>query len=216
MDGYRMVFSTLAAALIVLVSIVFAHPSHAGSQYKRFDLEYGISLSIPEHWNVLSMEARKNIQATSEAVMESAEVEDMTVTKSLLAVDATPAPKGAMIRVSVMDNDVTSEEIEAASDAEIEELQAYLSSEFRKMEAVSQMRVVRMFRPRVDKIDGRSVMAISYERESLVAKGQNWLVTMYQIPFGGNRMIQFTLSHRTSDEIVWKPILEKVKRSFSF
>ena len=67
---------------------------------------------------------------------------------------------------------------------------------------------------RIEKVKNYRVLVIPYVRVG--ANGVSpWQVTQYKIPTP-NQLIEITLSHRQSDAAVWRPILEKVKRSVQF
>ena len=55
---------------------------------------------------------------------------------------------------------------------------------------------------------------MSYRRVSHVT-GDSWRVVQYKIPVG-SALVELTLSHREKDQIVWRPILQRVKESISF
>ena len=82
---------------------LLAQPAFAqDSSFRRVQLAYGISLDVPSHWTVLSLENRKNLSAVGQSMAENAGIEGPSGRKeSLLAMNATPNPTGAMIRVSV-------------------------------------------------------------------------------------------------------------------
>lgn len=89
--------------LVLLAFIANFTPSaFASDTYKQVQLSHGISLEIPGHWTVLPADVRKNLAASSQAIQDNAGIESAPgQKKGLLAVNATPTPTGAMIRVSV-------------------------------------------------------------------------------------------------------------------
>ena len=95
----------LKKSLILMMLILIAGTVTTFAQsteFRRIELAYGISLDIPSHWTVLSQDTRKNLRAAGEAMTENAGIEGSNVNKeTLLSVNATPEPTGAMIRVSI-------------------------------------------------------------------------------------------------------------------
>jgi len=113
------------AAFVALT--LLAHPAFAqDTSFRSVQLAYGISLDVPSHWTVLSLENRKNIRAAGQAMTDNAGIEGPSGRKdTLLAMNATPNPTGAMIRVSVTSPpDYTQPDLAAATLADLKELGA--------------------------------------------------------------------------------------------
>jgi hypothetical protein len=203
---------------IFLIAIA-ALPATAVAQdrsFQRVQLPHKISLEIPSHWNVLSVETRKNLTATGEAITEGAGIDAPRGKESLLAVNATPAPTGAMIRVSVIaPPEYTQADLAAITPADLKDARLEILSLFRKAEAAGGPKILGVQEFRVERLNSQSLsLVMPYIRAS--AQGPSpWQVVQYKIPTPG-RVIELTLSHRQSDAIVWKPILERVKRSLRF
>lgn len=181
--------------------------------FRRVQLSYGISLEIPSHWTVLSQDTRKNLGAAGSAMVDNAGIDGPSGQKqNLLAVNATPDPTGAMIRVSVTSPpDYTQADLAAATAADLKEAGAEMLKLFRQLEASGGPKIIEMQSFRIEKFNRQFVLVMPYVRASKFGPSP-WQVTQYKIPVS-NRLIEITLSHRHSDAIVWRPILERVKRS---
>lgn len=199
-------------AIILLVHLSFAQDT----SFRRVYLAYGISLDVPSHWTVLSLENRKNLAALGQAMIENAGIDGPGGRKeSLLAMNATPNPTGAMIRVSVISPpDYTQSDLAAVTPADLKELETEMLKIFRKIEASGGPKIIEMQSFRIEKINNYRVLVIPYVRTGAIGPSP-WQVTQYKIPVS-NRLIEITLSHRQSDAVVWRPILERVKRSVKF
>lgn len=212
--------STNIKNLFITAFVAFAllsHPAFAqDASFRRVQLAYGISLDVPSHWTVLSLENRKNIGAAGQAMTENAGIEGSTGRKeSLLAMNATPSPTGAMIRVSVTSPpDYTQSDLAAATSADIKEIGAEMLSMFRKLETSGGPKILEMQPLRIEKFNNYRVLVIPYVRAGIIGSSP-WQVSQYKIPVS-NRLIEITLSHRQSDAFVWRPILERVKLSVQF
>lgn len=206
----RLFFTYVAFAL--LGNSAFAQDT----SFRRIQLSYGISLEIPSHWTVLSQDTRKNIGAAGSAMMDNAGIEGSSGQKqNLLAVKATPEPTGAMIRVSVTSPpDFTQSDLAAASPADLKEAGIEMLKTFRQLEASGAPKIIEMQPVRIEKFNRNLVLVMPYIRESKF-RPSPWQVTQYKVPVS-NRLIEITLSHRQSDAIVWRPILERVRRSVQF
>ncbi len=200
-------------------------PNDVHSQYKlaedmafeRVQLSYGISLEIPSHWEVLSQDAKQNLAAASESIEKNIGIVDDTEKKErLLAVSALPAPSGAKIRVSVTSpSELTQNNLSTVAESELNQLQPEFYSILNKMMASSELKILEMKPPRIERFNDKLALVISYTRTDAYGSS-SWQVTQYKIPISNHRLIEFTLSYRLSDAIVWKPILENIKHSIKF
>ncbi len=197
---------------VLLSNSVFAKDA----AFRRVQLAYGISLDVPSHWTLLSQDSRKNLRAAGQAMSENAGVEVSSGQKeSLLAINATPNPTGAMIRVSVTSPpDYTQNDLASMTSENIKEMAVETLNVFRKLEASGGPKVIEMQPIRIEKIKKIHILVIPYVRASINSPS-SWQVTQYKIPTS-DKLIEITLSHRQSDAVVWRPILERVKRSVQF
>ena len=154
----------------------------------------------------------------SQAMIDNAGIEGPSGRKeSLLAMSATPNPTGAMIRVSVTSPpDYTQSDLAAATSADLKEVGAEVLKLFRQLEASGGPKIIEMQPVRIEhaQLNNYRVLVIPYVRAGVNGPSP-WQVTQYKIPVS-DRLIEITLSHRQSDAIVWRPILERVKRSVKF
>ena len=96
----------------------------------------------------------------------------------------------------------------------IKEMAVETLNVFRKLEASGGPKVIEMQPIRIEKIKKIHILVIPYVRASINSPS-SWQVTQYKIPTS-DKLIEITLSHRQSDAVVWRPILERVKRSVQF
>jgi hypothetical protein len=208
---------SLSLVLLVIASSFTPPAFAADNSYKQVHLPHGISIEIPSHWAVLPEDSRKNLAASSQAMQDNAGIESVPgQRKGLLAVNATPSPTGAMIRVSVSEPaDFSLADLATWTPTDLKEIATELLSTFRKMEPSGGPRIIEMQAVRVEKFNANyRALVIPYVRAG--ASGpSSWQVTQYKIPVA-NRLVEITLSHRQSDAVLWRPILERVKRSVRF
>lgn len=203
--------------LLFLALAVFGQSAIAqDAPFRRVQLAYGISLDIPSHWKVLSQDTRANLGASGSAVMDNAGIAGPSGRKeALLAVNATPDPTGAMIRVSVTSPaDYTQSDLATWTPEDLKGAGSELRDLFRKLEMSGGPRIIDMQPFRIESFRGSRVLVMPYIRAGVVGPSP-WQVTQYKLPVS-NRLIEITLSHRQSDAIVWRPILERVRRSVQF
>ena len=209
------IFKNVFYALL-FITLFVGSASAQDTSFRSVQLAYGISLEIPSHWKVLSQETRQNLGAAGEAMTKNAGIEGSSGQKqNLLAVNATPDPTGSMIRVSVTSPpDYTQADLAAATATDLKDVGAEMQKVFRQLEASGGPKIIEIQPVRIEKFNGQLVMVMPYVRASKFGPSP-WQVTQYKIPVS-DRLIEITLSHRQSDAIVWRPILERVKRSVRF
>lgn len=208
---YKFLFPTL-----LLASLFFAPTAAQDTAYRRVLLVHDISVEIPSHWKVLSQETRNNLRVVGEALTKNAGIESSSGKKvSLLAVNATPDPTGAMIRLTVTyPPDYTQADLVAATPADLKDLDTDMQNMVRKLEASGSLKIIEMQPVRVETLNNYHMLVMPYVRASINGPSP-WQVTQYKIP-ASDRLIEITLSHRQSDAVLWQPILEHVKRSVQF
>lgn len=203
---------TIFTILMLLTHSAFAQDT----SFRNVQLSYGISLDVPSHWTVLPKDNRKNLAAASQAMTDNAGIEGSSGRKeSLLAMNAIPNPTGAIIRVSVTSPaDYTQSDLGETTSTDLEEIRTEMLKIFRKLEPTGGPKINEMQPVRIEKLNNHLVLVMPYIRAG-VNNSSPWQVTQYKIPVH-NHLIEITLSHRQSDDIVWRPILERVKRSVKF
>lgn len=209
-------FCQVFVSALLLVACTITSASAQQTSFTRIQLPHGISIEVPSHWRVLPQDTRQNLAVASEALANNAGADRPQGKKAtLLSVNATPNPVGAMIRLSVTSPpDYTQGDLAGATSGDLKPIGDELLNQFKRLEAVGGPRIVEMQPVRVEKFNGRLALIMSYVRED--AKGPSpWQVTQYKIPLS-NMLLEITLSHRQADDIVWKPTLEKVRRSVRF
>lgn len=202
--------------LIITVALLSLGARASDSAFKRISLPHGISLEIPAHWTVLSQATTSNLKAFEEATTEAAGIRDPGRKKvSLLALNSTPTPTGAIVRVSVSTPpDFTLDELRNTKQAELNEMAGEMARLFRQLETTGGPKVLQTFPARSEMLGSRLALVIPYRRASQFGPSP-WYVTQYKVPFQ-DHLVEITLSYRESDAPMWKPILQKVRQSIRF
>lgn len=212
----RSLFQVRFVGVLAIVANFMAPSFATENIYKQVSLPDGISIEIPAHWTILSQDTRKNIAAAGRAMTDNAGIDGGGNKKqTLLAVNAVPTPPGAMIRVSVsMPPEYSQSDLARATPHELKVLQQDMLQLFKKMEAGGGPEIVEFQPLQVELFKNSRALVIRYVRKSTNGPSL-WQVTQYKIPVE-NRLIELTLSYRQSDSVMWRPILERVKRSIQF
>lgn len=196
------------------------------TQFRRIQLAHGITLDAPSDWWVISETVDKitvkvTEMAFDQAGLDVAGFDDMPTT--LLSMNATPEPTGAMVRIGItLNSEITQSMLSAIYELdpitfarEFKELRESARENLKNMER-GLLRKVRETKPlNVERIGSNYTLVHSYTRQGINDPTELWEVSDYQIPVKGN-LVWLTLSHRLSDAHLWTPALERVKRSLKF
>ena len=200
--------------LLVVANTVLAKET----AFRHLELSGGISLDVPTHWHILSLQTKKNIVAASEAMISNSGLEEpMDTHEKLLAVNATPSPTGAMISVAVSSPSVLSQaDLINSTESDLKSFELNSLNEMKALENFGGPTVIKMLPARIDIVNKKYALVLSYIRRGVNNPEIPWKVELYKIP-DSTRLIEVILSYRmSSDSVAWKPILERVKRSVRF
>ncbi len=203
--------STFTCMLFTAAFLVLPFSASAAGEFKSLVLPTGITLDVPSHWQVLTLETRQNLLAVGAAITSSSGVEQPVGVKStLLAVNAVPAPVGATIRVSITTRpEFTAADLSAMTASDLKQSGQLVLADFVKAEKQGGPHIVSMTTPSVVMLSGHPAFVIPYIRNSLTNASEQWHVVQYRAPLP-DHLVEVTLSWRKSDEIIWRPILEYV------
>ena len=211
----------LQSTLIFLIVVVSQSIWAIDSIYRPISLSHGISLEIPAHWQILPIGYRQNLVAFGDAMVSNSGVDTAgTKKENLLAVNSIPQPINGKIRVSVSAPPDLSQnellEIANSSPHDFEMMQTEFLNSFKQLALESNLKIVEMYPVRIEKVNNHNALVISYIREKSPAENSVWMVNQYKIPISNQYLIEFTLSYQQSNSLIFKPILERVKRSIRF
>jgi hypothetical protein len=213
-----MIVPTLRKPLLLLLCLhFFAAPAPAQeTPLRRVELAHGISLMVPAQWIVQPPGTRQGLETTREALSSKAGIEKPRGNKEqLLAVNATPEPAGAMIRLNLSSPaEFTQADLAAVGPEELKALRSELLGTFEKLEAAGGPKVLKVHPLRIEQVNGHLALVIPYLRAG-APTASPWEVIQYKIPASG-RLIELTLSYRQLEAAEWKTVLEHVQRSLRF
>lgn len=188
----------------------------AESSFTHKILERGIEVDVPADWTVIPPPINNAISTSAEATADQLGMKDaFATTKAIIAVVAR-TPLYAQIRI---ESDVPpilkkAELITFLNDSSGTfgtEVKKELESLLRKMLSIQGFKLIEVYPPRVEMINGFPAMVSQYRRTGI--KG-NVFVETYSIATD-YQTVNLTMSCRENEKIIWKPVLDKVKRSLS-
>jgi hypothetical protein len=187
----------------------------AQDDYTTHSLSYGISIAVPTHWAILESDVRKNINLTGKAIAKDSGVEEEFAKETLIAANATPSPTNAMLRVSITKPSPFSQaDIANPSQVELDAVKEVFEAQIKAAESHGGAKLVRMNPVEVTTWNGTRAMVLSYTRKG-VDGTTDWNVIYYRVPMSYG-LIEAMFSCRASDALIWKPILERVRKSMKF
>jgi hypothetical protein len=170
----------------------------------------GMEIQFPSHWYVLSDLQNAEVRALASELANS--TPSTGAKETLLAVNATPAPTSAMIRLSRITPAVISEAefqelTNSGGESELlRDVHRQFSDTFPAMMSEAGIAISQIDEPSVVSVSGRPAILIPYQRTSAV-DGSTWEVRMYQIAVE-DATFELTLSNRVADREIWTPILD--------
>jgi hypothetical protein len=213
--GFRKLFQTFALSVAV-ASNAISPEAEAANEFRMVSLSTGISLEVPSHWYVLTLDQRQNILASGAALISNASIPKTAEKFTLLAVNAVPAPAGATIRVSFTTKpEFTADALRSATSTELEALRAHFIDTAILVERAGGPHVISVSTPNVINLAGHPSIQFSYVRKDVSDPSVVWQVIQFQTPLP-DRLVQFTVAWRKTDEILWRPIIDRVVNSFRF
>jgi hypothetical protein len=221
LDSQEIVMKQIARALVLLsfgwlLCAAWLQPAQAQhGSYTRIDFPQRLAIEVPSDWKVLSQVKRSNLAAAGNATMERAGQEGSTGKKETLLAASSPDPGGAMVRLGVtIPAEFSQADLASATASDLKQMEDELLKQYRKLESSGGPKVIQMQPARFETLGGHRALVISYRRAS-PAGPSPWQVVQYKIPVA-DRLIELTLSHRESDAVVWRPVLERIRRSMQF
>lgn len=200
--------------------LVFGWAANAQeSNYQRVLVANRVTIEIPKHWEGLSIDQRRNLAAAADAMGATSSTRRPPGHVASLAVNATPSPPGAIIRVSMIPTEALTQSdlTRALSEdraATLAELRSVFRQEMADLAAQMQKQGLRMLgeeQVTIVSIGGKTAISVSYRRTS--PRGPSpFRVTQYHVPLGNEKAL-ITLSFRESDAIVYSQIIDYVKSS---
>lgn len=182
------------------------------SPFTSRDVGSGVQIEYPSHWQIVS-DAEIAAASARVASLASNEATAAQSKRTLIAVNATPQPTGAMLRVStIAPATITQVELERAINSGeqvtlLHSVEESFAAQFPAMMDQLNITVSNIATPEIVRVAGRPAILIAYRRTSAV-DGALWEVRQYHIA-SGDQTIELTLSNRLSDRDLWTPILDR-------
>ena len=192
------------------------------SAYRKINVAGALTVEVPSHWYVRDLAERQNIAAAGEAILDGSRKKGEVTHVSALSVVSRPEPIGAIIRISFLTIEETSQatlnaQIRANRAAVLQDVTDMFKEEMVTLRQVMQrqgMKILDQEQVGIETIGGQTAFTLRYRRSS--ADGDSpFAVVQFHIPRGRQKVL-ITLSFRASDGRLFGSILDRVKRSVAF
>ncbi|MBN8509897.1 MAG: hypothetical protein J0L57_14965 [Burkholderiales bacterium] len=212
----RTVWKTFIAATAFFLQAYAAE----SVQYRQLTVAGRLNITVPAHWHVRDANGRRNIAASAEAALDpqGKSAEAMHVS-SLSVVSSVEKPQ-VILRVSVVDEPGSQEELlnelKRGKTAAIAELAEAWKQEVPRMQQATARQGGRYLGgERFDfvQLGGKTAMLVSYRRASLTG-GAPFRVNQYHLPMGQDKLL-VTMSVQESAATLMTPIVDRIRNSIS-
>lgn len=198
--------------LACLVGFCLSQITHAANPFIRVRIAHGVSLDMPRNWVVLAGNTRITIDAWVAARIKENTRSDLTFAANLYDNHQSVI---ALLNVRFYpEQTVTQAEIQAATNADINEMDIYMRDEMLKAARLSGFSMLRWNGLRRINVNGISVLAYGYRR-SAMPQAENrspFNVTYYRV-LNRHRSFTLTVSYREDQAALVAPICDAILAS---
>lgn len=197
----------LVAQLHCSIAVAATPPSN----FVPVTLSRGISLQLPNGWRLLSDDAKRIIDTSTEAALDLSGIGRPAGREvNLIAANSMPASTYAAVRVDLNTPSlVHPSEFAQLTARDLRELSIETERNLRLTLPQIGLTLVEFVGLRLEKISGFPALVIEYRRSG--PKGMV-LVQLLQI-YTAKHSFKVNLSYRESEAMLWKPVLGKIRRS---
>lgn len=203
--------------LILIVFLIFNCNQRGFSQrnFVKITLPQSITFELPKNWTILSDNQRISIDSAVEAGLDLSEIES-TISNYVFAsnlyndLDRTI---GILNFRFYPDQELTQEDIEDLSEEDILFIDNTIKDNILKvfMSSNGEMELTNWIGTKLIKVNGINTILTSYRRSSLLGDGE-FIVKLVRI-INGSNSFTLTVSYLDSEEIMLKPITNKIINS---
>lgn len=200
-------------ALVIQLHSSIAAAATPPSNFALIKLSRGISLEVPNGWRLLSYDAKRIIDTSTEAALDLSGIERPAGHEvNLIAANSTPASTYAAVRVDLNMPSLIHPSVFAQVTAQdIRDLSIETERSLRLTLPQVGLTLVEFLGMRVEKISGFPALVTEYRRSG--PKGPVF-VQLLQV-YTAKHSFKINLSYRESEVILWKPVLRKIRSSIA-
>jgi hypothetical protein len=195
-----------------LVLVIALHSIMLCQEIKFIEVKLpsGVSIDVPRNWWVIGGDLNQTLETSAQAVLDLTGVKNESKT-NLLRANSMPRSTYAAISINFYENpDVTPNEIRTLSLKELKLMDDALRSTFEKGFKAQGVEVLNWYGTKKNIIDGKPALVTEYRRSG----GNGAVFVQINSIYGKDKMVRLTLSYRESENLIWKPVVERMRVSF--
>lgn len=198
----------LIIALALVLSLV---ASGQESKFVEVRLPHGISIDVPRNWWVISGDLNQTLETSAQAVADLAGVKTMDKV-NLFRANSMPRTMYAAISINFYEGKGASpSEFNSLTSDDLKTINEQLHSETEKGFEVQGVDILDWYGTKKDTIGSKSALTTAYRRST---PGKGPVIVQINTIFTTKDMIRLTLSYREAEGVLWKPVIERIRRSF--
>jgi hypothetical protein len=196
--------------IVAAVLIVASFGTLAGG-FVKVTLPRGVSMQLPAGWRALSSERKDLIRLSVDSAMEiSGYGDDPGKELNLIAANSSPASTYAAVRVdSLLPPSISPHDLSLATPQDFADLQKTVQPEMERLLPLQGNHLIGPISIGRENYSGYPALVTTYRRTG--PKGPV-VVKIIQI-MTPQQEIKVNLSYRESEQAIWMPIIEKIRRS---
>jgi len=185
-------------------------PASPDTNFSKVPLPKGIQCEIPNNWWLFGSDLNATIKTSAEALQKnlSLDIPDGD-SKTILRANSMPRSTFAGIAIGIGDSSMSPDIYKSISDAELKDMEKSVSEIASKgLKAQGDSLLTPCVVKKVT-INELPVISTTY-----VKSGKHGPVNVEILDFTvENKSLQFTLSYRESESLIWKPVIEYMRNS---
>ena len=184
------------------------------SKFARLRLSHGVQIDVPRDWWVLDAETTSLIKTSTEAALDITK-NSIPNDKEIDLIRANSLPRSTYASLAITstpsDPSVIAE-IENLSSADLVEFDSQMQDKMLpQMMSVVGQNLMSYYGSHIEKIDSKPALVVEYLRSG----PEGPVVVQTNRIFTGTQEITLNLAYRESEKMLWRPVLARIRQSFS-
>jgi hypothetical protein len=200
-------------ATTCLFTLLGAYPAigEIRSNFVEVRLPRGVALTLPAHWRIIGPNEEQMIQTSSEAALDVSGITLPSGNESvLIAANSMPLSTYAAVRVvSTTPSPIAPSLFSVVTPSLLREMGISMRDMTARILSTQGQALIEFLVPRIDRISGFPAVVTTYRRTG----PQGPVFVQVNVIYTTSQQLTVNLSYRESEAGLWKPVIEKVRRS---
>ena len=194
-------------------ALLGAYPAFAEtrSNFVEVRLPRGVTLMLPAHWRIIGPNEEQMIQTSSEAARDLSGITLPTGTESvLIAANSMPLSTYAAVRViSTTPSPIAPAQLSAMTPSVLRDVGVSMRDMTVRILSAQGLALIEFLDTTIERISGYPALVTTYRRSG----PQGAVFVQSSVIYTGSQQLNVNLSYRESEVGLWKPVIEKIRRS---